>query len=127
MIRADVVRICPGVSAIRPRTSVVRRGIEARLSPTQFQMVLLIARARPYGIPLEQLFDAIYAGTADPPITGRKALAVQRVIANQKLRPLEIILSSAGAGRRGGVYELQVLPSRVVEFRSSVEQKRGAP
>ena len=40
------------------------------------------------------------------PLTGRKAVCVQRVNLNRKLAPLGLRIKSAGSGFRDGVYEL---------------------
>jgi len=69
-----------------------------------------VAQAQ-HGITPERLFDALYAN--DPnggPDTGRRAVCVQRVITNRKLRSLGICITSTGRGRAGGFYALTFAP-----------------
>ena len=107
---ADEIKIRVGVTANALRQSVTRAGVEVPLSRQLFCMFVLIGTAK-YGTTPERLFNAIYADSIDGgPLTGRKAMAVQRVNLNRKLAPLLLKVSSGGSGRAGGVYELSVLP-----------------
>lgn len=110
MSESEIINIRAGVSANRIRQSVIRGGREVFLSRQLFQILLLVAAAR-HGASPERIADSVYAD--DPsggPLTARKAMCVQRVNLNRKLAPLHLTITSGGAGRRGGVYELAVLP-----------------
>jgi hypothetical protein len=101
------IAIRPGVVANTVRHSVTRNGVEVFLSPQQFKIFLLISKAR-FGITPAQLFNLIYADSIDGgPLTGRKAVQVQRCNLNQKILPLGLRIQSAGSGYRDGVYELR--------------------
>ena len=103
----DVIEIRAGVTVNRIRQSVSRNGTEVLLPRQLFLMLLLIANAR-YGTTPARLFDAIYADSIDGgPLTGRKAVQVQRVNLNRSLAPLALRVTSGGAGRAGGVYTLE--------------------
>lgn len=106
MTSSEIITIGPGIVANVERQSVVRGDSEVLLSRTQFRLFVLVAKAR-HGITPQHLVDALYAD--DPnggPNTGRRAVCVQRVIANRKLKPLGICIESTGRGRAGGFYEL---------------------
>jgi hypothetical protein len=110
MIDAGIITIAPGgVVAITARQSVTRGGgSEVLLSRMQFRLFCLVAQAK-HGITPERLFDALYANDPDGgPDTGRRAVCVQRVLTNQKLKPLGICITSTGRGRAGGFYELNL-------------------
>jgi hypothetical protein len=93
-----VVEIRAGVTVNRTRQSVSRNGTEVLLSPQLFSILLLIANARDGTTPA-RLFDAIYADSRNGgPLTGRKAMQVQRVNLNRRLAPLALRVTSGGAG-----------------------------
>ena len=107
---ADEFSICTEVTANRLRHSIRRGGVEVLLPRQLFAMFLLIAKAK-HGTTPERLFDAIYADSVDGgPLTGHKAMQVQRVNLNRRIAPLYLHITSGGAGRAGGIYALAVLP-----------------
>jgi hypothetical protein len=111
---ADEIKVRAGVIANALRQSVTRAGLEVALSRQQFQMFVLISFAK-HGTTPERLFDVIYASSIDGgPLTGRKAMAVQRVNLNRRLAPIHLKISSGGPGRAGGIYELCVMPMGAV-------------
>ena len=104
----ETIVIRPGVVANKTRRSVVRDGVEVFLSPQLFKIFLRIGMSK-HGATPTQLFEAIYAG--DPnggPLTGRKAVQIQRVNLNRKLAPLGLRIKSAGSGYRDRAYELSI-------------------
>ena len=104
---ADEIEIRPGVTVDRLRLLVSRNGNEARLTLQLLSLLLLIASAK-CGTTPTRLFDAIYADDSDGgPLTGRKAMQVQRVNLNRRLAPLGLRITSGGAGRAGGLYTLE--------------------
>src|SRR5262245_52905055 len=110
MARPDTITIRDGVVANTVRLSVSRGGYEVFLSRQLFEMLLLIGTAE-FGTTPERLFNAIYADAINGgPLTGRKAICVQRVNLNRKLAPLYLRISTGGSGRAGGIYELIALP-----------------
>jgi hypothetical protein len=105
------ITIRPGVVANTVRHSVTRDGVEVFLSPQLFEIFLRIGTAR-YGATPAQLFDAIYNDSPDGgPLTGRKAVQVQRVNLNRKIAPLGLRIKSAGSGFRDCTYELGISDS----------------
>jgi hypothetical protein len=111
---SETVAIRPGITANLVRHSVTRDGAEVFLSPQLFGILLLIGKAK-FGVTPAQLFQSIYAD--DPnggPLTGRKAVQVQRVNLNRKLAPIGLRIKSAGSGFRDRTYELTIWlwPSR---------------
>ena len=102
----ETIIIRPGIIANTIRQSVCRDGVEVFLSRQLFQIFLLIGAAKSGTTP-ERLFNAIYEhDPAGGPLTGRKAMCVQRTNLNKRLAPLRLQVTSGGAGRSGGVYEL---------------------
>jgi hypothetical protein len=102
------VAVRPGVIANTVRHSVTRNGCEIFLSPQQFGIFLLVSTAK-FGMTPAHLFNVIYADSIDGgPLTGRKAVQVQRVNLNRKIAPLGLRIESAGSGFREGVYELEI-------------------
>ncbi len=90
------------------RRSVTRDGVEIFLSPQLFAIFTLISRAK-FGVTPERLFNSIYADSIDGgPLTGRKAVQVQRCNLNRKLSPLGLHIRSAGSGHRDAVYEFEI-------------------
>jgi hypothetical protein len=105
---AELIAIRPGVIANVVRHSVARDGVEVFLSPQLFEILLLIGQAR-FGMPPRRLFDALYTDAINGgPLTGRKAVQVQRINLNRKIAPLGLHIESAGSGFRDGVYELSI-------------------
>src|SRR5262245_2259856 len=103
----ETITIRDGVVANAVRQSVVRGGIEVHLSRQLFVIFVLIGTSK-YGVTPERLFNAVYADSiGGGPLTGRKAMCVQRVNLNHRLAPLRITITSGGRGRAGGVYELK--------------------
>ena len=112
-IRADrrrdpEIEICLGVTANTMWRSVTREGVEIFLPPQLFTIFLLVSRAK-FGITPERLLNSIYADSIDGgPVTGRKAMHVQRVNLNRRLAPLGLHIRSAGSGYRDAVYEFEI-------------------
>jgi hypothetical protein len=78
------IAIRPGVTANTVRHSVIRDSVKVSLSPQLFKIFLLIGKAK-FGVTPERLFAAIYADSIDGgPLTGRKAMHVQRVNLNRR-------------------------------------------
>jgi hypothetical protein len=106
MTNSETIMIGHGIVAIAERQSVRRDDSEILLSRMQFRLFVLVARAQ-HGITPERLFDMLYADDADGgPDTGHRAVCVQRVITNRKLKSLGIHIATTGRGRAGGFYEL---------------------
>ena len=104
----DAITIRPGVTANVIHRSVTRDGVEVFLSPQLFKIFLRIGLSKCGATPA-QLFQSIYAD--DPnggPLTGRKAMCVQRANLNKKLVPLGLRITSAGAGYRDRPYTLSL-------------------
>ena len=77
-IGPETIAIRPGVTANSTRHLVARDGVEVFLSPQLFKIFLLVSRAR-FGATPTQLFNLLYADSIDGgPLTGRKAVQVQR-------------------------------------------------
>jgi hypothetical protein len=94
----EIITIRPGVTANIGRHSVARDGVEVFLSPQLFEIFLRIGLSK-FGATPAQLFQSIYAD--DPnggPLTGRKAMCVQRTNLNKKLALLGLRVTSAGSG-----------------------------
>lgn len=122
----ETITVRPGVVANTVRHSVVRDGVEVFLSPQLFEIFLYVAKAR-FGATPEQLFTAIYAGAIDGgPLSGRKAIHVQRRNLNRKLAPLGLRIESAGSGFRDGVYELQIRESHEMPAATARDHRRRA-
>ena len=95
-----------GIVVNEIRHSVTRNGVEVFLSPQLFEIFSIISRAK-FGVTPAHLFNLVYAD--DPnggPLSGRKAVQVQRVNLNKKLAPLGLHIASAGSGFRDRAYEL---------------------
>ena len=102
------IRIQAGVTANLMRRSVTRDGVEVLLSPQLFTIFMLISRAK-FGVTPAELFEALYSNSIDGgPLTGRKAVQVQRVNLNRQLAPLGLHIRSAGSGHRDAVYEFEI-------------------
>jgi hypothetical protein len=109
MKAAPTITIRPGVIANVVRHSVTHDGVEVFLSPQLFGILLLIGQAK-FGVTPEQLYTAIYADSIDGgPLTGRKAMQVQRVNLNRRIAPLALHIKSAGSGSRDRAYEFVIL------------------
>ena len=107
----EVIAIRAGVTANTVRHSVTRGDVEVFLSPQLFAIFLHVSAAR-FGATPAQLFDALYVDSIDGgPLTGRKAVQVQRVNLNRKLAPLGLHIRSAGSGFRDRAYELSIRES----------------
>jgi hypothetical protein len=103
----EVITIRAGVTVNTVRHSVARGGVEVFLSPQQFEIFLRTGTAR-FGVTPAQLFDALYVDSiGGGPLTGRKAVQVQRCNLNRKIAPLGLHIRSAGSGFRDGVYEIE--------------------
>ena len=103
-----LIHIRAGITTNVVRHSVTRGGVEIFLSPQLFTIFLHISTAK-HGATPAQLFNAIYAD--DPnggPLTGRKAVQVQRINLNRKLSPLDLYIKSAGPGFRDRAYEFEL-------------------
>ncbi len=106
MKTAEVITIRAGVTANTTRHSVARDGVEVFLSPQLFQIFMRVGTAR-FGVTPAQLFEVIYADAIDGgPLTGRKAMHVQRVNLNKKLVAIGLRITSAGSSYRDRTYEL---------------------
>ena len=104
----ETISIALEVVAVAPRHSVVRGGREVFLSAQQFQILLLVARAR-FGITPQRIFDCLFAESPNGgPVVGHRTICAQRVHLNHKLAPLGITVSTNGHGRAGGVYEILI-------------------
>ena len=96
------------------RHSVTRNGVEVFLSPQLFEIFSIISRAK-HGVTPAQLFAALFAN--DPnggPLSGKKAIHVQRRNLNKKLAPLGLHIRSAGSGFRDGIYEFEIVSGRPI-------------
>ena len=108
MKTAETITIRPSITANTGRHSVTRDGVEVFLSPQLFEIFLRIGLSKCGATPA-QLFQSIYAD--DPnggPLTGRKAMCVQRVNLNKKLAPTGLRIISAGSGYRDRPYTLSL-------------------
>lgn len=104
----ETIVIRPGVAANKAHRSVTRDGVEVFLSPQLFKIFLRIGMSKCGATPA-QIFDALYANSIDGgPVTGRKAVQVQRCNLNRKLAPLGLRIKSAGSGYRDRAYELTI-------------------
>jgi len=122
MTDSNVIILREGIVANRIRHSVSREGGEVFLPRQLFEIFLQVAAAK-FGTTPERLFNLIYADDVNGgPITGRKAMCVQRVNLNRKLAPLHLKITSGGAGRRGGLYELLVLPWKETAIRDPTQK-----
>ena len=119
---SETIIVRAGVVANEARHSVMRDGVEVFLSPQLFRIFLLISRAR-FGVTPARLFNVIYADLIDGgPLTGRKAVQVQRINLNRKLAPLGLHIESAGSGYRDRAYELRIHNGPTISDRISWER-----
>ena len=97
-----------GISVSVMRHSVKRNGVEIFLPPQQFEILLLVSKAK-FGITPTRLFEALYADSIDGgPLCGRKAVHVQRRNLNRRLAPIGLHIRSAGSGHRDAVYAFEI-------------------
>ena len=90
---AATITVSAGVGVNTTRRSVKRNGVEIFLPPQQFEILLLVSKAK-FGVTPAQLFEAIYAD--DPnggPLCGRKTIHVQRRNLNCRIAPLGLQLN----------------------------------
>ena len=132
---AEMITIRPGITANEIRHSVTRDGLEVFLSPQLFEIYLTACFRASKTSNCQQVLKFFNAGSIDGgPLTGRKAVQVQRVNLNCKLAPLGLQIKSAGSGFRDRAYELEIRDPDAIDanpqhspiFPQFVSRKRNA-
>jgi hypothetical protein len=112
MVPRTTITLRAGITVNTVRHSVTRAGVEIFLPPQLFGILLLIGKAK-FGVTPARLFEALYSDSIDGgPLTGRKAVQVQRVNLNRRIAPLGLRIRSAGSGYRDAVYEIEIVAGR---------------